>query len=69
MMWRSGFGPRALCLTPVVFVTGVKQKARGPNLAPHVILCDPLMALKTSDHLFFKKVKKNIPCFYFEGFK
>jgi len=29
----------------------------------------PLVALKTRDHLFLKKLKKNIPCFYFEGLR
>jgi len=28
-----------------------------------------LAALKTRDHLFLTKLKKNVPCFYFEGFK
>jgi len=29
----------------------------------------PLTAWKTRDHLFFKELTKNMPCFYFEGFK
>jgi len=45
---------------------GVKHKARGPNSARHVILRGPWRLEKTH---FFKKLKKNILCFYFEGFK
>jgi len=42
---------------------GVKHKAR------HVISCGPWRLERHTISLFLKKLKKNIMCFYFEGFK
>jgi len=44
------------------------QGQRAESGPPHHFMW-PLTAWKTRDHLLFKKCKKNIPCFYFEGFK
>jgi len=42
------------------------QGPRATSGPPHRFMW-PLAALKTQDHLFLKKLKTNILCFYFEG--
>jgi len=42
------------------------QGPRAESGPPHRFTW-PLAALKTRDHLFLKKLKTNITCFYFEG--
>jgi len=49
-------------------VSGVKHKARGPNVARHDGMTWPPTALKMYGRLFLKTLMKMIPCFYFEGF-